>query len=153
MYLTRQADYTMRLLIHLALQPDRTATIAEVAEHYGISGNHLVKVAHHAIHAGFVAGTRGRGGGIRLAKNANEIGIGEVLRAVEDWKIVECFDPTSNTCQIAGVCGLQSVLKEAMKAWFAVLDKYTLADVIRRKTLLVELLSLGTARHSVGRRS
>ena len=153
MYLTRQADYTMRLLIHLALRPDRTVTIAEVAEHYGISGNHMVKVAHHAIQAGFVAGTRGRGGGIRLAKRANEIGIGQVLRAVEDYRIVECFDPASNQCKIAGVCGLQSVLKEATKAWFAVLDKYSLADVIRRKTLLVKLLGLGTAQAAVGRRT
>ena len=86
-----------------------------------------------------------RTGGLKLSKNAKEIGIGEVLRAVEDWRLVECFEPAENTCPIAGGCGLQRVLNEALKAYLSVLDKYSLADVVRRKTALVQLLGLRVA--------
>ncbi|MCU1292793.1 MAG: Rrf2 family transcriptional regulator [Bryobacterales bacterium] len=145
MYLTRQADYTMRLLIHLAVQPSGVATIQQIAGHYGISRNHLMKVANRAAQAGYVEGVRGRLGGLKLAKRANEINVGHVLRATEDWTLVECFEPESNRCPIAGGCGLQVILKEALEAFFMVLDRYSLADVVRRKTLLVQLLSLRTA--------
>ena len=145
MHLTRQADYTMRLLIHLAVQPRGVATIQEIAGHYGISRNHLMKVANRATQAGYVEGVRGRLGGLKLAKRANEINVGHVLRATEDWTLVECFEPASNRCPIASGCGLQVILKEALEAYFRVLDRYSLADVVRRKTLLVQLLSLRTA--------
>jgi len=145
MYLTRQADYTIRLLIHLAVQPSGVATIQQIAEHYRVSRNHLMKVANRAVQAGYVEAVRGRAGGLRLRKRAKEINVGQVLRATEDWTIVECFDPASNRCPIAGGCGLQLVLKEALEAYFTVLDRYSLADVVRRKTLLVQLLGLKTA--------
>jgi Rrf2 family nitric oxide-sensitive transcriptional repressor len=145
MYLTRQADYTMRLLIHLAIQPERVATIRDVAEHYNISRNHLMKVANLAVQAGYVVGVRGRAGGLRLAKPPEDINVGKVLRESEDWNIVECFEPTSNTCPIKGGCGLQFILKQALDAYFAVLDRYSLADVVSRKTRLVQLLGLQVA--------
>jgi Rrf2 family transcriptional regulator, nitric oxide-sensitive transcriptional repressor len=145
MYLTRKTDYTMRLLIHLALQPGESATIQEIAERYGISRNHLMKVANRAVQAGYVEAFRGRAGGLKLSRRPKDIGIGEVLRTMEDWKIVECFEPASNRCPITGACGLQSILKEALDAYFAVLDQYSLADVVRRKTLLVQLLGLRIA--------
>jgi Rrf2 family transcriptional regulator, nitric oxide-sensitive transcriptional repressor len=145
MYLTRKTDYTMRLLIHLALQPGESATIQEIAERYGISRNHLMKVANRAVQAGYVEAVRGRAGGLKLSRRPREIGIGQVLRTMEDWKIVECFEPASNRCPITGACGLQSILKEALDAYFAVLDQYSLADVVRRKTLLVQLLGLRIA--------
>jgi Rrf2 family nitric oxide-sensitive transcriptional repressor len=140
MHLTRQADYTMRLLIHLALQPDEPATIQQIAERYGISRHHLMKVANRAVQAGYVQGVRGRSGGLKLAKKPKEISIGEVLRTMEDWRMVECFDPAVNQCPIAGGCGLQAILQEALAAYFSVLDRYSLADVVRRKALLVQLL-------------
>jgi Rrf2 family transcriptional regulator, nitric oxide-sensitive transcriptional repressor len=145
MYLTRKTDYTMRLLIHLALQPGESATIQEIAERYGISRNHLMKVANRAVQAGYVEAVRGRAGGLKLSRRPKDLGIGEVLRTMEDWKIVECFEPASNRCPITGACGLQSILKEALDAYFAVLDQYSLADVVRRKTLLVQLLGLRIA--------
>jgi Rrf2 family nitric oxide-sensitive transcriptional repressor len=145
MHLTRQADYTMRLLIHLAVQPEGTATVQEIAEHFGISRNHLMKVANQATRAGYVRGLRGRAGGLKLAKSPKEISIGEVLRAAEDWTVAECFDRPSNQCRIAGGCGLQAVLKEAIDAFLAVLDRYSLADLVRRKPLLVQMLGLRTA--------
>jgi Rrf2 family transcriptional regulator, nitric oxide-sensitive transcriptional repressor len=145
MHLTRQTDYTMRLLIHLALQPDEPATIQQIAERYGISRNHLMKVANRAVQAGYVQGVRGRAGGLKLAREPKEIGIGEVLRALEDWRMVECFEPATNRCPITGGCGLQAMLKEALEAYFSVLDRYSLADVVRRKPLLVQLLGLRVA--------
>src|SRR3569623_3400456 len=131
MYLTRHADYTMRLLVHLAVQPEGAATIREIADCYGISRNHLMKVANHATRAGYVTGVRGRAGGLQLAKKPGDLKIGEILRTAEDLKLVECFEPGSNKCRIAGGCGLQAVLKEAVEAFLAVLDRYSLEDVVR----------------------
>jgi Rrf2 family transcriptional regulator, nitric oxide-sensitive transcriptional repressor len=146
MYLTRQADYTMRLLIHLAVQPTGVATIQEIAEHYGVSRNHLMKVANRAAQAGYVKGVRGRAGGLKLAKSPKDINVGQVLRATEDWTIVECFDTALNRCPIAGgACGLQSVLAEAQTAYFKVLDSYSLADLVRRKPLLIQLLGMAAS--------
>lgn len=145
MHLTRQADYTMRLLIHLAVQPDGTTTIQEIAEHFGISRNHLMKVANHATRAGYVEGLRGRSGGLKLARKPKEINIGQVLRSIEDWTVVECFHRSSNQCRIAGICGLQTVLKEALHAFLSVLDRYSLADVVRQKPMLIQMLGLRTA--------
>jgi len=140
MHLTRQADYTMRLLIHLAVQPDQSATVEQIAQRYKISRHHLTKVAHRAVQAGYVSGVRGRSGGLKLARKPKDICIGEVLRTVEDWDIVECFAAELNACVITGGCGLKPILKQALDAWFAVLDRYSLADVVRRRTVLVQLL-------------
>lgn len=142
MHLTRHADYTMRLLIHLAVQRDETATIQEIATHYGISRAHLMKVANHAVQAGYVEALRGRSGGLRLSRPASEINIGQVLRVAEDWTQVECFHASSSRCPITDGCGLRTVLRQALDGYFAVLDRYTLADVARRRALLVQLLNL-----------
>jgi Rrf2 family transcriptional regulator, nitric oxide-sensitive transcriptional repressor len=144
MYLTRHADYTMRLLIHLAVQPGAT-TIGEIAHRFGISRNHLMKVANGATRAGYVEGVRGRAGGLKLAKKPSEINIGQVLRTVEDWNLVECFQSASNQCRISRGCGLQPVLKEAVEAFMAVLDCYSLEDVTRKRPVLVQMLGLRTA--------
>lgn len=146
MYLTRHSDYTMRLLIYLALGGGRTATIEEIARHYGISRNHLMKVANRAVQSGYVEGVRGRSGGLRLATPPERICLGSVLRtSEEDWKQVECFDAAANRCPIAPACGLRSALQEALNAYFAVLDRYTLADIIERKSKLIQLLNLRIA--------
>lgn len=145
MYLTRHADYTMRLLIHLAVQPEGAATIREIADHYGISRNHLMKVANHATQAGYVKGVRGRAGGLQLAKSPRDLNIGQILRTVEDLNLVECFESRSNQCRITRGCGLQPILKEAVAAFLAVLDRYSLEDVVRKKPALVRLLELKSA--------
>lgn len=142
MYLTRHADYMMRLLIHLAVDPGGTTTIQEVADRFGISRNHLRKVANHATRAGYVTGVRGRAGGLRLAKAPAELNIGQILRNAEDWNLVECFTGPSNHCRITPGCGLQNILEEAMEAFLAVLDRYSLEDAIRRKPVLIRLLGL-----------
>ncbi|MCA1940249.1 MAG: Rrf2 family transcriptional regulator [Caenispirillum bisanense] len=153
MRLTQHTDYALRLLIALALTARRAArggdgaadtiTIREVAERYGISRNHLMKVANDLTRAGVVEGLRGRGGGLRLAVPAAEINIGTLVRALEDGRdLVECFRPETNTCRIAPACRLKGVLRQAQEAFLAVLDGYTLADVVDRPDDLDALLQL-----------
>lgn len=143
MRLTLHTDYALRVLMHLALAPERLVTISEVAASFSISRNHLVKVAHELGQAGFVETMRGRGGGLRLARPPEEIAIGDVVRAMEeDFRIVECFNRDANSCCIASACRLKRLLKEALDAWAAVLDGATLADLVERPAPLRRLLAL-----------
>jgi Rrf2 family nitric oxide-sensitive transcriptional repressor len=131
--LTRYSDFSLRTLIHLAVTPDRWVTIDEIAHAYGISKPHLMKVAHQLGVSGWIETARGRGGGLRLARPMHEIGIGDVIRTTEGLELVECFSPATNRCPIAPACGLRSVLHEALDAFLAVLDRYTLADLVQSK--------------------
>lgn len=131
MRLTLHTDYALRLLMLLALEPDDLHTIEEIASRYHISRNHLMKVTQTLASAGFVDSLRGRGGGLRLGKPAGEIILGDVVRATEDgFNLVECFDRKSNTCVVAPVCGLRGPLEEALLAFLAALDRYSLADLV-----------------------
>lgn len=139
MQLTRYSDYSLRVLIYLALHPERLVTIEEIARRYAISKAHLMKVVHQLGVRGYVETLRGRGGGLRLARSADRIVVGEVVRATEgDLELVDCFDPVTQRCVIQHACGLRPALAEALGAFFAVLDRYTLADLVtrRRKSLL-----------------
>ena len=132
MQLTRYTDYSLRVLLYLALVK-REATIAEIADSYGISQNHLVKVVHHLGQAGFIITRRGRSGGIQLAREPEEITVGDVVREVElHFHWVECFDEENGTCPIRGVCGLEDILREAQDAFFETLDGVTVADCMSR---------------------
>jgi len=143
MRLTLHTDYALRLLMYLAVKPDGRATIREVAETYGISRNHLVKVAHELGRAGFVETLRGRGGGLRLARPADAIGIGKVVRAMEeDFRLVECFDPQTDRCRIGPSCRLKRLLREALEAYMEVLGNATLADLVEKPKPLRRLLAL-----------
>ena len=141
MRLTFYSDYSLRLLMYAALKPGALITIQDVASAYGISKNHLTKVAFDLGRAGFVETVRGRGGGIRLAKKPEEIGLGDVLRVTERQSVlVECFNPKTNTCVIAAPCRLKGVLNRALKAYFSVLDEYTLADLTNKHPALSQML-------------
>ncbi|CAM3241029.1 transcriptional regulator, BadM/Rrf2 family [Paracoccus aminovorans] len=136
MRLTRYSDYAMRVLLYLGRQPDRLCSIAEIARAYGISQNHLMKVINDLVNAGWLASVRGRGGGVRLARPADEISVGAIIRHTEDgFDLVGCGD-----CIISPACGLTSVLDEALAAFLAVLDGYTLADVLARRGDFLPLL-------------
>ncbi|CAG4914280.1 unnamed protein product [Acidocella sp. C78] len=129
MHLTMFTDYGLRTLILLALRPDGQASIPEVAAAYGISENHLTKVAHALGQSGLVETIRGRKGGMRLGRPAAKIGLGEVVRAMEpSLALVTCQE--GGACAIGGCCGLQGVMNEAQAALLAVFDRYTLADVV-----------------------
>lgn len=130
MRLTQLTDYAMRVLIHLAQQPDRVCTIAEIAARYGVSEAHLMKVTHQLGRAGWIATTRGKGGGMRLARAPRDIRIGEVVRSMEpDFFIVECFSATS-TCSLTGSCQLTGVMDGALRQFIEHLDRHTLADLL-----------------------
>ncbi len=142
MRLTRHTDYALRTLMYLGLkQAGELATINEIAVRYGISENHLMKVVHRLGQQGFVTTTRGRQGGVALAREPAAINIGDVVRRCEDdQRLVECFDLETNTCPIAGTCVLPVVLHEALAAFLSVLDGCTLADLLVPHKALADIL-------------
>jgi len=141
--LTIYTDYALRLLMYLALKKEGLATIAEVAESYGISRNHLIKVAYQLGTAGYVETVRGRGGGLRLAKAAASIGLGEIVRHTEpDMALVPCFQPINAPCVIQRCCVLQKALQKARLAFLHALDGYSLSDLVKPRTPLRALLAI-----------
>jgi Rrf2 family nitric oxide-sensitive transcriptional repressor len=147
MRLTYLTDYSLRVLMYVGAVPDRLVTIQEIAQGYGISENHLMKVVHGLAQHGFIETVRGRGGGFRLARSASDITVGAVIRAVEeDFALVECFR-TDNTCRITEVCRLKRALQKALGAYFEVLENCTLADLVGKpKSILNELAPPGAPR-------
>jgi Rrf2 family transcriptional regulator, nitric oxide-sensitive transcriptional repressor len=141
MRLTTYTDYSLRLLMYLAAEPGRRATIAEVATAYGISENHLTKVAHGLGRLGWLATVRGQGGGLELARPAQQVGIGQVVRGTEGGDLpAACFGDPPAACTIACACQLRGVLAEAVEAFYAALDRHTLADLVRQPRALSRLL-------------
>lgn len=141
MQLTLQTDYSFRVLLYLAHQDDKGGTIPEISRLYGISENHLRKVVHHLVETGFLKSTRGRGGGLHLNHSPAEISLGAVVRSNEpNFNLVECLGNHPERCVLASDCGLQPIMSEALAAWFAVLDRYTLSDVAIRPTLFASLI-------------
>jgi Rrf2 family nitric oxide-sensitive transcriptional repressor len=140
MHLTLYTDYSLRVLLYLAIKEDKIVTISELANFYKISRNHLVKVVHNLGLNGYILTIRGRRGGIKLARPAKEILVGEVVRSTEpDFDLLECFNPATDQCVITRSCSLKGVLFNARAGFFGVLDKYTLADITKasRKVLPV----------------
>lgn len=146
MQLSKFSDYSIRVLIFLAVNPDRLCTIEEIADNYAISREHLRKIVHNLTTTGIVAGKRGRGGGLKLAMAPEDINIGTVLRQTEEsYLLVECFDPDEQSCRLAGACKLAWVLHEALTAFLQVLDRYTLADLLDVGPPLLERLGMQEA--------
>ena len=144
MRLTVYTDYSLRLLMYLALKDGGLATIADVAKGYDISKTHLMKVAHQLGVAGYVTTVRGRQGGLRLAKPLDEIGLGEVVRHTEpDMALVPCFRSEGGACPIQRCCLLAGALDRARSAFLAVLDEYSLKDLVRPRSALRDLLQIG----------
>ena len=142
MQLSTHSDYALRLLMKLGLEPERLDTIRDVADAYGISRNHLMKIVQELSRHGYVETLRGRGGGLRMKVPPDEINIGEVVRRMEtNLALVECFDQATNTCVITQACRLRFALAEALDAFFAVLDRFTLADLLAERQTLGKILS------------
>jgi Rrf2 family nitric oxide-sensitive transcriptional repressor len=140
MRLTRYTDYSVRVLTHLSTYPDRLACIAEIAKAYGISQSHLMKVVQDLGQSGYVETVRGRRGGIRLRKAAADINLGALVRHTEKhFDLVDC-----PSCVIAPACQVNNVFAQATRAFLAVLDQYTLADMMVRRNQLHRLFSTAT---------
>jgi len=148
MHITRYTDYSLRVLIYLTLNQGQRSTIKEIADSYGISKNHLMKVVHNLNKAGYIETLRGKKGGLKLGLEPKAINIGQLVRELEpDFNLVECFSPKGN-CTITPVCQLQSIIGRALAAFVNELNQYTLADVIdgRSEQQAMELLGLSSER-------
>ena len=136
MQLTVFTDYGLRTLMFLAARTGEMCSVKDIANHYGISRNHLVKVVHHLSQAGYIVSAKGRGGGIRLAEGTAELRLGDIVLALEpNMNFVECFDRKTNTCKITGACQLKHYLHDANRAFVAALNEHTLADTVKNKAL------------------
>jgi Rrf2 family nitric oxide-sensitive transcriptional repressor len=139
--MTLQTDYALRMLVYLAIHDPRPSTVHDVAESYGISRNHLLKIVLKLRNRGLVATTRGRSGGIRLAVAPEEINVGAVVRDVgNDFIVVECTKATGDGCVLSPICRLKGVVREALGAYLSVFDKYTLADLVANRQELASVL-------------
>jgi Rrf2 family nitric oxide-sensitive transcriptional repressor len=137
MRLTRYTDYSLRVLIHLALHDDRICSIGEIARTYDVSQNHLMKVVNALARDGFIATIRGRTGGMRLARPANAISVGEVVRRTEEgFQLADC-----SGCTLSPACGLTGVLAEGVAAMLKVFDAYTIADLLTDKATMRRLIA------------
>jgi len=143
MRMTLHTDYALRMLIYLASRRDGVCTVNDVAEAYGLSRNHLLKVAQTLRDLDLVETVRGRSGGIRLGKKPEDIGIGALVRATEEeFSLAECMQAGGGRCVISPACRLKGMLHEALSAFLVVLDKYTLADIVLDRALLRPLLGI-----------
>lgn len=149
MRLTAYTDYSLRVLIYLGVRGEGLATTGELAQTYGLSANHLMKIIHNLGKLGYIETVRGRGGGMRLAGDPEEINLGQVVRQMEpDFAIAGCFDAGRHAgCVITPACRLQVVLEKAVAAFLDVLDQHTLADLLRNRNRLRSLLNIEMAEH------
>ncbi|MCD6050638.1 MAG: nsrR [Verrucomicrobia bacterium] len=145
MNLTLFSDYSLRILMYAAVQGEKQFSVDAVAEAYKLSRHHVAKAVNFLAQEGYLTAKRGRGGGIYLAKPPAEIRIGQLLRVTETGTpFIECFDASTNTCPLIKSCGLKGALFEAWNAFFDTLDKYTLADFVKRPERLQQALSLSS---------
>ncbi|MGB3810387.1 MAG: Rrf2 family transcriptional regulator [Parvibaculum sp.] len=143
MRLTLYTDYSLRLLMYVALKGEELSTIQEISDAYEISNNHLMKVVTELGRLGIIETLRGRGGGLRLARAPEDVNIGALVRRIEDdGQHVECFQASTNKCRITASCKLRHALREALEAYYTVLDGLTLADLVARPQPLRKLLEL-----------
>jgi Rrf2 family transcriptional regulator, nitric oxide-sensitive transcriptional repressor len=142
MRLTLHTDYSLRVLIHVAIADGNRVTISDIAESFDISKQHLMKVVNDLSRKGYLDTVRGRGGGIRLRRPPRDINIGQVVRETEDeLNVIGCLG-RRGYCPIERVCVLRGVLRDAIQAFLDVLDGYTLADLIKPQRALSSLLLL-----------
>ncbi|TVT71821.1 MAG: Rrf2 family transcriptional regulator [Denitromonas halophila] len=142
MQITQHTDYALRVLITLGACPERRVTIKEVAETFDISRSHVMKIVNQLVTLGFVEGARGKGGGLRLNRAPEAIGVGEVVRQMEPgFDLVDCFRAKSS-CLLSSGCRLKGALNTALQAFLAALDEVTLADLIVNQPRLRSMLGV-----------
>jgi Rrf2 family nitric oxide-sensitive transcriptional repressor len=142
MRLSTFTDYSLRVLIYAAARAPEQVSLTELAEAYGISRNHLIQVVRLLGQLGYLENTRGRGGGIRLGREAADIRLSEVVRATEPgFEMAECFQKgKANQCRLTPICALRGILAEATDAFIDTLGQHTLADIVaNRKQVLAAL--------------
>ena len=147
MRLSLQTDYALRTLMFLAVKEGHHS-IAEIASAYGISKNHLMKVAQRLTAEGFVESVRGRSGGLKLARPAESLNVGLIMRVMEDsGTFVQCFDAATNNCVVTPACALRHALAGALEAFARHLDQFTIADLVPNFESFRRQLDLHRATH------
>lgn len=137
MQLRAFSDFSIRVLMFAALRHPNRVTVDEVAESFGISRHHLVKIVHELGCKGYLDTHRGTGGGFTLARSPQQIKLGDIIRIGEESDtVIDCSDRNSNQCRLFPACRLKNVLDEAAAAFFSVLDAYTLADLVKKRDVL-----------------
>lgn len=138
MQLTQFTDYGLRSLMYLSAHPERLCSVREIAEHYGISRNHLVKIVHRLAQLGYITSSKGKGGGIRLAHKPESLKLGDLILALEpNMHLVECFNRETNSCIFVSACTLKHYLADASKAFLDNLNQRTLADAAANKKVFL----------------
>ena len=144
MRLTLHTDFALRVLIQVGLNDGKLTTIKDIAQTFDISRAHLMKVVNDLSQKGYLDTVRGRNGGIRLMRELRHINIGQVVRDTEDQlAVIGCLERRGYCC-IERVCVLRGALRDATEAFLAVLDKYTLADLIKPQKALSSLLHVSS---------
>ena len=142
MHLTQYTTFTLRTLQYLALHDPDIVTVEDVSRAHRISKAHLVKVSHELGQRGYIQTLRGRNGGMKLARPADQIIVGEVVRWTEaPLELVECFNPDTNTCPLEGECHLSRGIQRALRAFLSVLDDMTIADITVNRGILLDRLA------------
>lgn len=137
MQLTSFTDYALRTLMYLVARPEEQSSVKEISEYYSISYNHLVKVVHRLSQLGYIESTKGKGGGIQIAKDTKKLRLGDLISQLEpNMTMVECFDAKTNTCRITDSCQLKHYLFEATQNFIDTMNKYTLADTAKTTVFL-----------------
>lgn len=143
MQLSAYSDYSLRVLMHAALRGTERTTVDEVADTFGISRHHLVKVVHDLGRNGYLLTQRGIGGGFTLARPSEKIRLGDIVRLGEETdRVIECADRENRQCRLFPACRLKDVLDEAAAAFFAVLDDYSLADLLKQPSKMRAALGI-----------
>ncbi len=145
MRITLHTDYALRILMFVGTAPDGRATIQEIADGFGVSRGHIMKVAYQLGRKGYLQTVRGKGGGLRLARAPDAIGVGAVVRDMEDFSVVGCLPQLDGFCRIETCCVLRRALREASTAFVKALDPYTLEDLLAPRARLARALGLTAA--------
>ncbi|MGP9567483.1 MULTISPECIES: RrF2 family transcriptional regulator [unclassified Halomonas] len=142
MHLTRYTDYSIRVLLYLAVKGEERSTIKEIAEAFSISSNHLMKIVQELNQKGYLTAIRGKNGGLLLCRQPETISLGALIRDTEsEMALVECFRD-DNSCVITPSCRLRPILADALSAFLSVLDQYTLADLLQDRSQLATLMRI-----------
>lgn len=142
MKLTSYTNYALRSLQLAALKSPALVRVDDVVKIHSLSRPHVVKIVHELGKAGYLETVRGRGGGFRLGRAPEDIIVGEVVRLTEGpLDLVECFNPEKNTCPLIGICKLSRKFQEATRAFFAILDDVTIADIAANRNELFERIA------------
>ncbi|HUG61508.1 MAG TPA: iron-responsive transcriptional regulator RirA [Methylomirabilota bacterium] len=143
MRLTQATNYSVRILLYCAANPDRPSRVADIAASFEMSETHLFKILKVLVENGYIRTIRGRNGGLMIGRSAETITVGEVVRAAEETFILaDCFDENGHDCPLTQSCEYNRILREALGAFFAVLDRYTIADVAKDRPDLRFLLGI-----------